>query len=415
MPPHPHRPAELAGQVFRGSDVVRRGLLTRHQLRGASWLRLRHDVYADARLDRDHALACRAALLRLPPGTLIAGPSAAYLHGVEHAAGFADDVHVLLPLTTRADAQPGIRVHRIRPDVFPTRADLLVADTATESPSISASGPDPTNIASTITGQVSTSSTTDRASATSPVTARASTTCSTIDRASIASISAGRTGNAGHHARPVPTSALATSVRPVTRAAPPVNRRAGRVGEGPIWPGPSAWLPRTDPAACAWETAVWADPVRAVGVIDTLLGRGLVSRGTLADMADRNGGRPGGRRASWVFGLADPAAQSPPESHLRVRLVLAGLPRPVAQHPVRLASGLVLHPDLAWPQFRVAVEYDGTWHADADQLHRDRQRLNQFVGAGWLVLHVTSRRLHRDFAAVVREVRAALIAQGWRA
>jgi very-short-patch-repair endonuclease len=115
-----------------------------------------------------------------------------------------------------------------------------------------------------------------------------------------------------------------------------------------------------------------------------------------------------------VFGLADPGAQSPTESHLRVRLVLAGLPRPVAQHPVRGPSGLVLHPDLAWPQFRVAVEYDGQWHADPDQLTRDRYRLNQLVAAGWLVLHVTGRRLHREFPALVREIRAALVARGWR-
>ncbi|MCW3813055.1 hypothetical protein ONA91_01100 [Micromonospora sp. DR5-3] len=372
MPPHPHRPAELAWQVFRGSDVVRRGLLTRHQLRGASWFRLRHDVYADARLDRDHALACRAALLRLPPGTLIAGPSAAYLHGVEHAASFADDVHVLLPPTARADAQPGIRVHRIRPDVSPTCAGLLdVGSSATNS--------------AVRTSNDRTAGGTDRP----------------VDDA--------------RPFRPVPTSALATTARPVRRTAPPAVRQPGRVGGDHLRPGPLSLLPRSAPAACAWETAVWADPVRAVGVIDALLAQGLVSRGALADLADRNGGRPGGRRASWVFGLADPAAQSPPESHLRVRLVLAGLPRPVAQHPIRLASGLVLRPDLAWPQFRVAVEYDGTWHADADQLHRDRQRLNQFVGAGWVVLHVTSRRLHRDFAAVVREVRAALVAQGWRA
>ena len=41
MPPQPHRPAALAWQVFRGSDAIRHGLLTRHQLRGAAWLRLR--------------------------------------------------------------------------------------------------------------------------------------------------------------------------------------------------------------------------------------------------------------------------------------------------------------------------------------------------------------------------------------
>ena len=54
-------------------------------------------------------------------------------------------------------------------------------------------------------------------------------------------------------------------------------------------------------------------------------------------------------RAGLVFGLADGRAESPPESRLRVRLVLAGLPPPVSQHPVRLPNGAVAHPDLAWP------------------------------------------------------------------
>ena len=95
MPPQPHRPPDLEWRVFRGADAVRRGLLTEHQLRSQAWIRLRQDVYADARLDRDHALVCRAVALRTPPGVLLAGPSAAYLHGVDHAAAFTDDVHVI--------------------------------------------------------------------------------------------------------------------------------------------------------------------------------------------------------------------------------------------------------------------------------------------------------------------------------
>ncbi|MEH1017505.1 hypothetical protein V6U90_31025 [Micromonospora sp. CPCC 206060] len=47
-------------------------------------------------------------------------------------------------------------------------------------------------------------------------------------------------------------------------------------------------------------------------------------------------------------------------------------------------------------------------------MHQDRQRLNQLVGGGWVVLHVTSRRLHHDFRAVLGEVRTALISRGWR-
>ncbi|MEU1846331.1 hypothetical protein [Micromonospora sediminicola] len=350
MPPHPHRPAELAWQVFRGSAAIRRGLLSRHHLRGASWIRLRQDVYADARLDRDHALTCRAALLRLPPGTLVAGPSAAYLHGVEHAAGFTDDVHVLLPATVRADSQPGVRVHHA--PMSTTRCGLLVP----------------------------------AGTATTPGTTRAAVT--------------------GAAAGTTPTRRTGPPAR--TTSSPAADRSSGLplvMTEPP---------PRTDPVTCAWETAVWAEPVKAVGIIDDLLRTGSVGRAELASEAARNVGRPGGRRAAWVFGLTDGLAQSPPESHLRVRLMFAGLPRPVAQHPVRVSTGLILHPDLAWPEFRVAVEYDGQWHSDADRMHLDRRRLNQLVEAGWLVLHVTGRRLRKEFPALVREIRTALVARGWR-
>ncbi|MFJ5545740.1 hypothetical protein [Micromonospora chalcea] len=382
MPPHPHRPPELAWQVFRGSEAIRRGLLSRHHLRGASWIRLRQDVYADARLDRDHALACRATLLRMPPGAAIAGPSAAYLHGVEHAAGFTDDVHVLLPATVRADSQPGVRVHHA--PMSSTRSGLLVpvgaAAPARTSPPAGTSSPTGTR---------------------SPVAAPPA-----ADRLPG---TPGRTRSpdpAGSRSRPGPPGPAdpqnSAASSPFAQSSP---------GTLMILAGPP---PRTEPAACAWETAVWADPVKAVGIIDGLLRAGSVNRSALASEAARNSCRPGGRRAAWVFGLTDGLAQSPPESHLRVRLVFAGLPRPVAQHPVRVSTGLILHPDLAWPEFRVAVEYDGQWHSDTDRMHLDRRRLNQLVEAGWLVLHVTGRRLHKEFPALVREIRAALVARGWR-
>ena len=92
-------------------------------------------------------------------------------------------------------------------------------------------------------------------------------------------------------------------------------------------------IPRSDPGRAAWETAVSLDPVRAVAIVDSLLGQGLAERDTLAALAARNADRPGGRRARWVFDLADGRAESPSESHLRVRLVLGGLPRPAVQHP----------------------------------------------------------------------------------
>ncbi|HET9518552.1 MAG TPA: DUF559 domain-containing protein [Actinoplanes sp.] len=298
MPRQPERPAALAWSVFRGTTTVDRGLLTTHQLRSRAWLRVRHDVYADARLDRDHLLACRAALARLPSGTLLAGPSAAIAHGVEHAASFTDEVHVVTPTTTRIGTQKHLRVHHL--DLQP---DEIVQ---------------------------------------------------------------------------------------------------------------AAGLPRTTGTRTAWDVAVWLDTLAAVPIVDSLLALGLTSRPALDEVIDRQVGRPGYRRARTVFGLTDPGAQSPAESRLRVGIVQGGLPVPAVQLPVRLRSGLVLHPDLAWEQWKVAVEYDGHWHADPDQLHRDRRRLNQLVSAGWIVLHVTSRRMKSDFPAVLREIRSALMSRGWR-
>ncbi|MFG2067028.1 hypothetical protein ACGFKZ_09235 [Micromonospora tulbaghiae] len=389
MPPHPHRPPELAWQVFRGSEAIRRGLLSRHHLRGSSWIRLRQDVYADARLDRDHALACRAALLRMPPGAAIAGPSAAYLHGVEHAADFTDDVHVLLPATVRADSQPGVRVHHA--PMSSTRSGLLVpvgsAAPARTSPPVGTRSPVGTSPSAGARSTGAAPPSADRRPGTPGRT-----------RSPNPADSRSRPGPPG----PADPQDAAAASNPFAESSP---------GAVMILAGPP---PRTEPAACAWETAVWADPVEAVGIIDGLLRTGSVKRSALASEAARNACRPGGRRAAWVFGLTDGLAQSPPESHLRVRLVLAGLPRPVAQYPVRVSTGLILHPDLAWPEFRVAVEYDGQWHSDADRMHLDRRRLNQLVAAGWLVLHVTGRRLRKEFPALVREIRAALVARGWR-
>ncbi len=88
------------------------------------------------------------------------------------------------------------------------------------------------------------------------------------------------------------------------------------------------------------------------------------------------------------------------ESRLRVRLVLAGLPRPVVQYVIERNGAFLARVDLAWPQQRVAVEYDGLWHAAEEQIHYDRRRLNKLLGADWLVLHVTAKRLRDDFTAL---------------
>ena len=63
--------------------------------------------------------------------------------------------------------------------------------------------------------------------------------------------------------------------------------------------------------------------------------------------------------------------------------------------------------DFAWPDLRLAVEYDGAWHAEPGQLAKDRQRLNRLQAAGWTVVFVTAADL-RDPVRLLATIRAAL-------
>ena len=116
-------------------------------------------------------------------------------------------------------------------------------------------------------------------------------------------------------------------------------------------------------------------------------------------------------RARRAVGLADERAESPPESVLRVVLRCAGL-APVPQYVVRDAEGrFVARVDLAFPDVRIAVEYDGAWHGRPGELARDRRRHNALVAAGWTVVHITAADMHAP-DRVVASVTALLRERG---
>jgi very-short-patch-repair endonuclease len=176
---------------------------------------------------------------------------------------------------------------------------------------------------------------------------------------------------------------------------------------------PIGRIPVTTPVRTCWDLAQWLDPVDAVVLLDRMVARRLISVAEISEYARSRAAQRGWKRALSVASLVDPGAESPQESRVRVRLVLAGLPRPVTQYVITTEDGrFVARADLAWPEERVAVEYDGLWHAGStDQIHADRRRLNAVLGADWLVLHITAKRLREDFEGFVAEVQAALDAR----
>jgi hypothetical protein len=82
---------------------------------------------------------------------------------------------------------------------------------------------------------------------------------------------------------------------------------------------------------------------------------------------------------------------SPAQSYLERDLIAAlddvGLPEPVRQHPLRLATGDTVHLDIAWPALRFAVEPGAAWWHGGDLGQRRDQARDRACGeVGWMVV-----------------------------
>ena len=90
-------------------------------------------------------------------------------------------------------------------------------------------------------------------------------------------------------------------------------------------------------------------------------------------------------------------------------MVDAGLPEPVPNVPVRLSSGSVVHPDLSYPERRIALEYLGDIHRTQRRRWQDDLRRRRALAAiGWHVVEVTADDLGSNRAEFLREVRDLL-------
>lgn len=165
-------------------------------------------------------------------------------------------------------------------------------------------------------------------------------------------------------------------------------------------------VPVTTPAATAVRLAGLLDGDAAVVAVDQMVAAGVVDLAEVRAVAEADRG-PGSARARRACALADGLAGSPQETRLRLLLQRSGLPMPVAQYPVRHGDQVVARVDFGWPEYKVALEYDGLWHGESGQFARDRRRLNRLTAAGWRVVFVTAADLH-DPVALLRRIAAAL-------
>ncbi len=168
-------------------------------------------------------------------------------------------------------------------------------------------------------------------------------------------------------------------------------------------------LPVTTPARTWYDLAGELTFGDLVAAGDSALGAGLVSGPELAAGLARRRGRRGTARARRALPLLDAASRSRPESHLRVLLVTAGLPRPAVNVPVYDARGQWLAvPDLSYGAARLAIEYQGADHADVDRMRKDAARDMDLRRAGWEVFYYTSAQVFTHPHIPPADVRRAL-------
>lgn len=100
------------------------------------------------------------------------------------------------------------------------------------------------------------------------------------------------------------------------------------------------------------------------------------------------------------------------ETWLRLTLVDHGLPEPERNHEVHVDGDYLGSVDLAYPQWKIAIEYEGEHHLlDPAQWARDIARYDALRAAGWIVIRVTKADLFGAPALMVQRVRAAIRAR----
>lgn len=151
----------------------------------------------------------------------------------------------------------------------------------------------------------------------------------------------------------------------------------------------------TTPLRTAYDLARRLDLGEAVVAVDALAHRRFAPAVVLELAAGHRGDR-GVKRLRQVVSLADSRSESPMESRIRVAIARHGLPLPEVQFPV---SGYRL--DLAYPEVRLGIEYDGRDHRTSERALRDLQREADFTTLGWTIRRFPARVVHRPHEVAI--------------
>ncbi|WP_418001947.1 DUF559 domain-containing protein [Mycobacterium sp. PDNC021] len=158
----------------------------------------------------------------------------------------------------------------------------------------------------------------------------------------------------------------------------------------------------TTPARTVFDIGRTRPAPQAIPIVDAVLNATRIKTLDVAGIADAHRGVPGEARLRTMLEFVDGGAESPQESRLRLLLVRAGMPTPQTQIEFR---DLHIRVDMGWPDWRVAVEYDGVQHwTDRRQRSWDIDRIALLEAEGWTVIRVSAELLSRPQVVIDRVV-----------
>lgn len=161
----------------------------------------------------------------------------------------------------------------------------------------------------------------------------------------------------------------------------------------------------TAPAWTAIEVARGLSRPRALATLDAALRSRTCSLPDLWRSAVEQKGRRGIVAVRDLLPLADARSESPMESEARLAMIDGGLPVPELQYEIIDGNGELRRLDFAWPDQRVAAEYDGVaWHSGAEAMRRDRRRYNALQDIDWVVVPIVFEDVRYRASEVVARI-----------
>lgn len=179
-------------------------------------------------------------------------------------------------------------------------------------------------------------------------------------------------------------------------------------------------VPVVDPIAAFFTCAAELTTVQAVVVIDALITtasdypdlgprRPMTTLQAISDRLVHWGRFPGCATVREALPLARERVESPKETETRLLIVAAEFPEPAVQFEVRDAGCFIARVDLAYPELKIAIEYEGDGHrTDKAQWRRDIQRQRELEALGWIVIRLTQDDLEDAGASLLVSLRRAV-------